>query len=251
MGFFDGRGHFHLVRRPLVIDADVPGVVAQVRSRRTRLDSGALLDVALAVLNGDARGGVRAAAELIGRSPGTVSKLLGLLRDEHLVTAEGVPAIPDLFNVVLEDWQPDRVPLADMPRPGMGSVNRRLKVGLEDVDQPGWVLADAHAAAAWGAPVVLSGDAAPDFYVPDALILQQARVLLGEAAFGRHACTVAVAPAPTVCRRRYDRATEHDQVFFAPAPVVAALDLAADPARGRETLETWSLDLPLEIHRVW
>ena len=102
-----------------------------------------------------------------------------------------------------------------------------------------------------GAPVVLSGDAPPDFYVPDSATLRLARTLLGDADFGRHACTVAVAPAPFVCRRRYDRASVFDEPFFAPSPVVAALDLARDPARGREILEQWSRDLPAEVSRVW
>ena len=99
--------------------------------------------------------------------------------------------------------------------------------------------------------MVLSGDAPPDFYVPDVRVLRQARTLLGDATYGRHACTVAVAPAQYVCRRRYDRATYSTSPFFAPSPMVAALDLASDPARGREVLELWSRKLPPELHRVW
>jgi hypothetical protein len=54
-----------------------------------------------------------------------------------------------------------------------------------------------------------------------------------------------------VCRKRYDRASVSDEPFFAPSPVVAALDLARDPARGREILEQWSRDLPAGMRRVW
>jgi hypothetical protein len=63
--------------------------------------------------------------------------------------------------------------------------------------------------------------------------------LFGEGEFGHHACTIAVAPSPIVCRRRYERG----QVFPAPSPAVAALDLpeilpvvARSSSRGRETL---------------
>ena len=254
IGFFDARGYLRLWRRPLLVDitmsplesSDVGG------SALLRLDTPSLLDVALGVLDGTiAAGGVRAAAAVLGRSPGTVSKLLAALRSGHLANADSEPTVPDLFDSVADVWHPIRVPLADLPRAGGGATNNRLQLGFDDLGGPGWVLADAFAAAAWGAPVVLSGDAPPDFYVPDPRTLRLARTLLGDAQFGRHACTVAVAPAPFVCRHRYDRTHVFNNPFMAPSPVVAALDLAVDPGRGRETLERWSVDLPQEVRRVW
>src|SRR5262249_47845546 len=161
------------------------------------------------------------------------------------------PMVPDLFEAVADVWHPVRVPLADRPREGAGRVNERLQLGFDDREGSGWVLADAAAAAGWGAPVVLSSGAPPDFYVPDRSVGAQARGLLGAAAYGRHACTVAAAPAPYVCRRRYDRSNTINSEFLLPSSVVAALDLAIDPARGRETLELWSRDLDPEIRRVW
>jgi len=65
--------------------------------------------------------------------------------------------------------------------------------------------------------VVLGGGAPPDFYVPDAQAVRLARTLLGDAEYGRHACTVARAPSPFVCRRRYDRGQTGGDVFFARA----------------------------------
>lgn len=252
MGYFDARGHLRLWRRPLLVNTDVPALTSLAISRSPlRFDTASMLDVVLSVLDGSVARGVRATAELLGRSPGTVSKHLATLRSAHLVDEQGDPTVPDLFEAVVEVWHPVRSPLSDLPRPGAGPVNKRLQLGLDDVSQPGWVLADSFAAAAWGAPVVLSGDAPPDFYVPDVRVLRQARTLLGDADYGRHACTVAVAPAPYVCRRRYDRGDVFDNPFFAPSPVVAALDFASDPARGREMLELWSRDLPPGLRRVW
>lgn len=252
VSYFDGRGHLRLWRRPLFVDSDVPGVNAvSGPSSRWRIDSPSALDVALAVLDGTAATGVRAAAEAVGRAPGTVSKQLAALRSAYLVDENGRPVVPALFEAVVAVWRPARVPLADLPRPGAGSVNARLAIGLDDPDAPGWVLADMRAAAAWGAPVVLAGDAPPDFYVPEAGSLARARTLLGEVEYGHHACTVAVAPCPFVCRRRYDRAGVVDEPFFAPSPIVAVLDLAIDPARGREILDRWSRNLPPELARVW
>ena len=258
MGFFDGRGHVRLWHHPFLVDTQVPALL-QVASggRRLRFETASLLDVALAVMDGFAVGdgctvrGVRATATMLGRSPGTVSKQLAVLRAAYLADDRGEPTVPDLFEAVVEAWHPVRVPLADLPRPGKGLVNQRLQIGLDDLNTPGWVLADSFAATAWGAPVVLSESAPPDFYVPDSRTLRHARTLLGEADFGRHACTVAVAPAPFVCRRRYDRSAVINNPFLAPSPVVAALDLASDPARGREILQMWSGTLPHEVRRVW
>ncbi|MGH9137120.1 MAG: hypothetical protein ACRD0G_08735 [Acidimicrobiales bacterium] len=251
ISYFDGRGHLRLWHRPLRIDSPVATGPPAAPLTRWRLASPSSLDVALAVLDGTAARGVRATADALDRSPGTVSKGLAALRAAYLADDEGRPVVPALFEAVVAVWRPARVPLADLPRPGAGPVNERLGLGLDEPTEPGWVLADLRAAAAWGAPVVLAGDAPPDFYVPDAGAAARARALLGDAEFGRHACTVAVAPCPSVCRRRFDRAAVVDEPFFAPSPIVAALDLAADPARGREMLELWSRNLPPELPRVW
>ena len=254
IGFFDARGYLRLWQRPSLVDITLPALESSAvgGGARLRFDTPSLLDVALGVLDGTvAACGVRAAATVLGRSPGTVSKLLAALRSGHLANADGEPTVPDLFDSVADVWHPIRVPLAALPRAGGGATNIRLQLGFDDPDGPGWVLADSFAAAAWGAPVVVSGDAAPDFYVPDMRTLRLARTLLGDAEFASHACTVAVAPAPFVCRHRYDRTHVFSNPFLAPSPVVAALDLAIDPARGRETLDAWSRNLPQEVRRVW
>jgi hypothetical protein len=251
ISYFDGRGHLRLWHRPLLIDAPVPGGPVSAQPQRWRIESPSTLDVALALLDGTAAQGVRATAGALDRSPGTVSKRLAALRAAFLADEAGRPVIPALFEAVVAVWRPTRVPLADRPRPGAGPVNERLAVNFDDPDGRGWVLADVRAAAAWGAPVVVSGSTPPDFYVPDAGVAARARALLGDAEFGRHACTVAVAPCPSVCRRRFDRADVVDEPFLVPSPIVAALDLAIDPARGRETLELWSRTLPPELPRVW
>ncbi|MGH9184434.1 MAG: hypothetical protein ACRD0U_01235 [Acidimicrobiales bacterium] len=252
VGWFDGRGHLRLWRRPLLVDADVPTArPGGAGPSRWRIDSPSALDVALAVLDGTAATGVRATATALGRSPGTVSKQLAALRARYLVDEDARPLVPALFEAVLEVWQPNRVPLASLPDPRGGPVSERLGVRFDDPASPGWVLADARAAAAWRAPMMLPTDAAPDFYVPDPPAAARSRALLGDADYGRHACTVAVAPCPYVCRRRHDRSAATGESYPAPAPIVAALDMAADPARGREVLEQWSQDLPAELPRVW
>lgn len=252
VGWFDGRGHLRLWHRPLLVDAEVPTARPdRVDPSRWRIDSPSALDVALAVLDGTAATGVRTTAIALGRSPGTVSKQGAALRVRYLVDDGARPLVPALFDAVLDVWQPSRVALASLPAPRSGPVGERLGLRFDDTASPGWVLADAHAAAAWGAPVMHASDDPPDFYVPDSQAVARARALFGEAEYGQHACTVAVAPCPYVCRRRHDRALVTGVSYPAPGPVVAALDLAADPARGREILEAWSDDLPTELTRVW
>ncbi len=251
IGYFDARGHLRLWAGPLMVDTAV-AVDGQpsVEGSRWRLDSPSALDIALAVLDGTAVTGVRATAAVTGRAPGTVSKQLAALRSRHLVDDAGEPLVPALFEAVVEVWQPARVPLAALPEAVGTATAARLGVRFDDLESPGWVLADSAAAAAWGAPLVMAGDAPPDFYAPDAAAVAQARALFGEATYTERACTVAAAPCPYVCRHRVDRSTT-GQLRIAPSLVVAALDLARDPARGREILEQWSDDLPAEVSRVW
>ncbi len=253
VGFFDARGRLRIWRRPLLVDMAVTGVGEdpQATPRRLRMETPSLLDVALAVLDGTAAHGVRATAELVGRAPGTISKQLAALRAAGLVDDDARPMVPDLFDAVTDAWRPARVPLADLPRRGRGRVTERLRLGFDDPQGVGWVLADVAAAAGWGAPVVWTSGSPPDFYVPDRSIVAQARSLFGHAEYGHHACTVAAAPAPYVCRRRHEHRRAFESAFLLPSPVIAALDLAIDPARGREMLDLWSRDLSEEIRRVW
>ncbi len=58
----------------------------------------------------------------------------------------------------------------------------------------------------------------------------------------QRACTLAVAPAHSICARRF----RGPGPWRLAHPVVLALNLAADPGRGREALAGWN---PAE--RVW
>jgi len=252
IGFYDGRGHLRLHKPPLVVDTIVPGLSPSAEQRRRlRIERGALLDVALAALMGQTSAGVRATATAIGRAPGTVSKNLGLLREAGLVNDDNTAVVPELFAAVAEEWRPARIPLAKLPGTKAGAVADKLILGMRDEDEIGWVLADHHAAGAWGAPVVLDSSSPPDFYVPTAQATSNAKALLGSAEFGRHACTVAVAPSAVVCRNRFSPPRSRSSHWLAPAPVIAALDLASDPGRGSEILQAWHPANSEEISVVW
>lgn len=256
IGFYDARGHMRLMRPPLRVDAPARPKSDDVGPvTHDPLAHAGGLDVALYLLDEPAfleRFSLRRLAGALERAPSTVSNALRALRDDYLVDEHNRPLVPDLFQAVLRHWHPKRTPLGGMPRPNEGRLNERLQLNLHNVSlTPGWAVADAHAAAAWGAPVVLDTTSPPDFYVPSTRALNTARTSYGTTSYGRHICTAAVAPAPFVVRYRSDLSTTTGSVFPVVRPVIAALDLASDPGRGRETLEAWSQDLDPAIRRVW
>jgi hypothetical protein len=106
------------------------------------------------------------------------------------------------------------------------------------------------AAAAMGAPIVIGSAAPPDFYVPTAALLSRAIRRLGESEFDHRGATLAAAPSPLVTRLRRNADSMAAPGLHWPLahPVVVALDLAQDRARGQEILAEWN---PEGAIRVW
>ena len=205
----------------------------------------------LLLLNPTTKLGVREAAAQLGRAASSVSEAFAALRAAGLVTADRTPVGPELFWELAEHWKPLKADVASVPRPGAGRENSVLGLGLDDVEStPGWALTDTVAAAHYGAPVSARADHPLDFYVPDQGVLRRATQLLGTVAERSHrAATLRVAPTPLVCARRVDAAGWTDEPWPLANPLFVALDLAQDPGRGREILDTWT---PAERwHRVW
>jgi hypothetical protein len=257
-GWLDLRGHLHLAGHGVFVDADVRPVKA--RAERKDVFSGSVgLEVACSLLlDPDTPHGVRDLARRLARSPSTVSEVLGALRRQGVVRQDGVAVIPDLFWETASAWRPHDVPLADLPRPGSGSVNAALHLGFDDVEaQPGWALTGTLAAAIYGAPVAARSDYPPEFYVPSQAIVRRAMRLLGAAVDADHRrASVRAAPVSAVCEQRVDPVSQQAKAWaFANEPwplanpLFVALDLARDPGRGREILEGWQPPRPWR--RVW
>jgi hypothetical protein len=257
-GWLDLRGHVHLAGHGVFVDADVPPVKGRA-DRKDAFSGSAGLEVACALLlDPDVRHGVRDLARRIGRSPSTVSEVLHAFRRQGLVGSDGVAVLPDLFWETVSAWRPRDVPLADLPRPGTGSVNAALQLGLDDVEaQPGWALTGTLAAADYGAPVAARSDYPPEFYVPTPAILRRATRLLGVPIDADHRrASVRVAPVSAVCEQRVDPAGQQARAWALTNepwplahPLFVALDLAHDRGRGREILEGWQPPQPWR--RVW
>jgi DNA-binding transcriptional ArsR family regulator len=225
VGWLDRRGHLRLHRPGLIIDAAVPPLVAApVRRSGTLGETG--LDIAVTLLcEPDRAWGVNELARHIGRSPGRVSELLGALRDQGLVTPARTPIVPELFWAAAGDWRPRWMPLLALP------------------EDPGIVrVSGGRAAAALGASLVLSADWPLELYVADSWTL---RHLVAEPPIGRVRAMGASCPSRAAVRRA---PSGHRSGLPLAHPVVVALDLAQDRARGGETLEAWT---PTGYARVW
>lgn len=240
VNYLDRRGDLRLFVGQVKVDTKVPASSASFEEGT--LSSQVAKEVAIVcLLQPDQPHGVREVATYIDRAPSAVSNAMSGLREAGLITSKGEPAVPDLFRELSVRWRRRPVPLSDLPRPGRGTMNTQLEVGLDDVGSTvGWALTDTLAAAAWGMPIVARGDYPPDFYVPSESALRRAVARLGAADNPAvRACTLAVAPVRLICLRRHDRSQITGEVWPVANHIVVALDIATDKARGLEVLEQW------------
>jgi len=247
-GWLDRRGRFHLRSGGALIDVDIEAIPRSAPRRRpsAALASRGAQELALALLlDPDDPPGVRAIARESGFAPSTISRTLAELRDLGLVRADGRPVIPDLFTVLGEQWAPRWTPLARRIDP---TDPHLLEIGIDvrDTSGAGAAAGDTRAALAWGAPAVASSDAGLSLYVPDRDAADRILERWGRADPPSGGVDrIAIAPVPSVVVHRFVRPSEAWPVVH---PVVAALDLAADRARGHQILDAWT---PEEQRRVW
>jgi hypothetical protein len=237
------RGHLRLWQPGLRIDAGIaPRVRAEAgpRARNPFTPAGVTLALWLLVHPDDAAS-PRGVARELSISPGQVSNLLSAFEAHALLRRDRRPLVPELFWALVEQWQPRRHPLVSWP-PAEG-------LGAPELRSGEWVLTDSAAAVAFGAPIVVGGDHPPDWYLPDDDVLRWVLHRVPTAPeYEQRAATVAVAPTPLVCDARL-HVTQGG--FDYAHPVVVALDLATDRARGREAVSQWDPDPSLGVTRVW
>ena len=225
VGWLDRRGHVRVVVPGLIIDTEVPPTARTADRRGGGLgDTG--LDVAVTLLADPPHSwGVNELARHLGRSPGRVSEVLGSLREQGLVTPTATPIVPELFWAAADAWRPRWMPLAAAPT---------------DTDQTR--LSGSRAAAALGAGIVITGDWPLELYLADKWSL---RTLASAPPSGRARVLGATLPAQAAFGLRSPRRRSGYPLAH---PVVVALDLAQDRARGHEVLESWHPD---GFTRVW
>ena len=229
VAWLDRRGHLWIKTPGVYVNTEVRPSVAPP-TRVVDVLSGTGLDVALALLTApDQDVGVNELGRRIHRSPGRVSEILSALRIEGLVEGGNRPAVPELFWEVADRWKPRWRPLSALPSTD-GADRYRLSGTLAGLEL--------------GAPLVAASQGSmPSLYVAKASEL--ARLV---DAYGRGERVVAEA---AVCPSRFGvtvGASASRDRFPVAHPVVVALDLAQDRARGHEILDVWN---PAGVARVW
>jgi hypothetical protein len=201
------------------------------------------IEVALALLESpDHDWSVKALAAATGRAAGGVSERLRALREAGLVDRANRPIVPELFWELVGAWHQRPIGLGSFPSLN-GPFERLFWLGL-----PGdWVLTDTQAALILGAPVIASSDDPPDFYMPQRSMVDAAISHFGPSR-GQPAATVRLARYAGIHTTEPFRRTKSG--IAVAHPVVVALDLAHDRARGREMVESWD-PAPLGVTRVW
>lgn len=224
IGWLDRRGHLFLATHGVWIDTEVPSM----RKFPVKRTVDPLAGPAVSAVSIDAlerfpspASPVRALAREVEVSASAVSMARRRLVEAGLLTADHRAAKPGLFWATAESWRPAWVDLAVAPEPSEALV----AVG-------------GRAAAAAGAPIAAAGG-------PVELLASDQRTLRQLAR--RHqggpgepvAARVAVAPSVVF---GWNSGPGNVEGHLAAAPVVIALSLAGDPARGAEVVEEWELD---------
>lgn len=227
--WFDRRGHLRIWQPGLRLELPVPG------SSRPRFHPGSNLwttvglEVALWSLVHPAEPvrARRVAADL-GRSPGATHELIARFSNAGLIgPSTSRPLLPDLFWETSARW-PDDGWLA-LPAT-IGEVAER--VGADEL-----LRVDERAATLGGARIAAASDLPARCYVSSPGALRRLRGLAGS---GATRCLVRRSPIrwqPELA----DHPPDGDHPWRVAHPVLCALRLAADPARGREIVDAWGI----------
>jgi DNA-binding transcriptional ArsR family regulator len=248
-GWLDLRGHLHLSGPGVLVDTAVPSWEQPREAANDPFVGKVALEVACELLmNPNEVPAVRELARRLGHSPSSISTSLRALRDAALVISDGTPVVPELFWELASAWRPEAVDVARVDIIDDPTIASALRTGISPLSDTGWALTDTRAAAAYGAPVALTSDYPPDFYVPDRVAAHRAQTMLGVPSVrSTRAATIRIAPVPQACDHRVS--VPSSSRWPLTHPLFVALDLAKDPGRGREVLDGWTP--PEGTVRVW
>lgn len=242
-GWVDRRGHVRVWTPGLrVTSGFTPLRAAAPGERFASVFPPVGIEVALALLQDpDRQWSVKELAGVIERAAGGVSERLRALRNAGLVDRRNRPIVPELFWELVGAWHQRPVAIAGFPDLA-GPFDQLSWLGIP----ADWVLTDTQAAVLLGAPVIASATGPPDFYVSDAVV-DAAVAHFGP---GRDQPAATIRPARYAGIHRLEPFRRTAGGFEIAHPVVVALDLAHDRARGREVVEAWDPG-PLGVTRVW
>lgn len=229
-GWLDRRGHLRLWAPGVRVESSFGDGTAVPRARIANPWTTVGLEVALAALVfPDEQVTARRVAPRIGRSAGATHEIIGRFAAVGLIgPTTRRPLLPDLFWETAAHWPDDGW--------------QPLPVGLDElaakVAADGLVRVDERAATLGGARIPAAGDLPARCYVRSAGALRRARTLADRDRPTR--CWVRRSPVAWL-PENLDHPPDADHPWRVAHPVLCALRLAADPARGREIVETWGI----------
>lgn len=228
--WLDLRGHVHLRGPGLLVDTAVPTQTRPDVRAQPPIRGKAGLAVAywLCAHPRTALSPTGGAGEL-GFAPSTISTAVSALAEAGLVDVDRVAVLPELFWELAADWQPEWMWLASRPEPS----------DWPDAEHgSSWVRTGDAVAVEYGAPLVMAGEGPLELLVPGRVDLTVAARRYGLARPGIGEAAVAVAPV----RQVLGGSSEIEGGWRLAPKLAVALQLATDPARGREILNDWAGD---------
>ena len=228
-GWLDRRGHLRLWMPGLRIESALPQL-GPGRPTTGNVWTTVGLEIALAAMcHPDEPVTARRVAARIGRSVGATHELIGRFVERGLIGSRTHrPLMPDLFWETADRW-PDDGWLA-LPV-GLDALAARL--GADEL-----VRVDERAATLGGAHIAAAGDLPARCYLPTPAALRRARSLVDRDQPTRS--WVRQSPVRWLPELE-GLPPDADHPWRVAHPLVCALRLAADPARGREIVESWGI----------
>lgn len=230
-GWLDRRGHVRVWAPGVRVESALPRPDGSI-ARRAPADpwTTAGLEVALsALLAPEEPVTARRVASRTGRSPGTVHELIGRYAELGLIGPKTHrPLLPELFWETAARWPDD----------GWTALPVELAQVAEVVGHEELVRVDERAATLGGARLAAVGDLPGRAYLTSPGALRRARALAERGAPARS--WVREAPVRWLPRNE-EHPPDAAHPWHVAHPIVCALRLAADPARGREIVEAWGI----------
>lgn len=227
-GWLDRRGHVRVWTSGLRLEA--PTSPGEAPPRSTNLWTTVGLEVALwALCHPEHPVTARRVAPKIGRSVGAAHDMIQRFTDAGLIgRATHRPLLPELFWETAARWPDDGwlgLPLE------LAAVSERLGV-------PTLIRVDERAATIGGANIAAAGELPARAYVVGPAVIRRARALANRDEPTRSHLRL----APVTWMPVNEELTpDNDHPWRIAHPMVCALRLAADPARGREIVENWGI----------
>ncbi len=228
--WLDRRGHLRVWQPGLRIETEVALGGPDGRGATSSPWTPVGLEVALhALCHPDEPVRARAVAADIGRSVGGTQEIVGRFTEQGLIGRSGrLPLLPDLFWETAARWPDD----------DWTAVPAELPEVVDLLGGDALVRVDERAATLGGARIAAAADLPARCYVHSRAALRRVRSALGST--GTPRTFLRESPVKWLPElEEFGPDAEHP--WHVAAPMVCALRLARDPARGREIVQDWGI----------